>query len=37
MLRLCKTCNPTVRFLKYELKNKLLNSVVLLKVTPDVT
>ena len=37
MLRLCKTCNPTVRFLKYELKNKLLGGVTLLKVTLGVT
>ena len=36
MLRSYKTCNLTMRFLKYELKNKL-GGVTLLKVTLGVT
>ena len=34
MLRLYRTCNPTVRFSKYEFYNKLLGDV---KVTSGVT
>ena len=31
MLKTYKTCNPMVRFLKYEFNNKLLGSVTLLR------
>ena len=37
MLRTYKTCNPTVKFLKYELNSKLLDGVILLRVILDVT
>ena len=37
MLRTYKTCNPIVRFPKYELNNKLLGGVTLLRVTLGVT
>ena len=37
MLRIYRTCNPTIRFLKYEFNNKLLGSVTLLRVTLGVT
>ena len=37
MLSTYKTCNLTVGFLKYEFNNKLLSSVTLLRVIPDVT
>ena len=37
MLRTYKTCNPTVQFLKYEFNSKLLNGVILLRITSDVT
>ena len=37
MLSIYRTCNLTVGFLKYEFNNKLLSSVTLLRVTPDVT
>ena len=37
MLKAYRTCNPTVRFPKYEFNNKLLGCVTLLRVTPDVT
>ena len=37
MLRTYRTCNSMVEFSKYELNNKLLGSVTLLKVTPGVT
>ena len=37
MLKIYRTCNPTVRFSKYEFNNKLLDSVTLLKVTPIIT
>ena len=37
MLKTCRTCNPTVKFLKYKYNNKLLAGVTLLRVTPDLT
>ena len=37
MLRTYRTCDLTVRFLKYEFYNKLLGDVTLLRVTPGVT
>ena len=37
MLRTYRTCNPTIKFLKYEFNNKLLVAVTLLGVTPSVT
>ena len=37
ILRTYRPYNPTVKFLKYELNNKLLNGVILLRVTPSVT
>ena len=37
MLKTYRTCNPTVRFPKYEFNNKLLGAVTLLKLTPGVT
>ena len=33
ILRIYRTCNPTVRFPKYEVNKKLLGSVILLRVT----
>ena len=33
ILRTYRTCNPTVRFPKYEVNKKLLGSVILLRVT----
>ena len=35
MLRTCRTCNTMVGFSKYELYNKLLDGVTLIKVTPN--
>ena len=32
-----RICNPTVDFLKYELNNKLMDSVTLFKITTCVT
>ena len=37
MLRIYRTCNSTVRFSKYEFNNKLLGSVILLRITLGVT
>ena len=37
MLKTYKTCNLTVRFSTYELHNKLLGSVTLLKTTLGIT
>ena len=37
MLRTYIKCDPTVRFLKYEFKNKLLVGVTFFKVTSSVT
>ena len=37
MLRTYRTYNLTVRFSKYEFYNKLLGSVILLRVTSSVT
>ena len=37
MLRTYRKCNPTVRFSKYELNNKLLDSVTFFSVTSGVT
>ena len=37
MLRIYRTYNSTVGFLKYEFNNKLLGDVILLKVTLSVT
>ena len=37
MLRIYKTCNSTVRFLKYELYNKLLSGVILFRITLGIT
>ena len=34
MLKTYRTCNPIVRFSKYEFNNKLLVGVTLLRVTP---
>ena len=36
LLRTYRTCNLTMRFSKYELYNKLLGGVTLLRLTPDV-
>ena len=33
MLRIYRTCNPTVRFSKYEFNNKLLGDVTFFRVT----
>ena len=33
ILKTYRTCNPTVRFPKYEVNNKLLGSVILFRVT----
>ena len=37
MLRPYRTCNPTVRFSKYEFNNKLLGGVTFFRVTLSVT
>ena len=37
MLRINRTCNLTVRFIKYEFNNNLLGGVILLRVTLNVT
>ena len=37
MLRIYRTYNSTVRFLKYEFNNKLLGDIILLRVTSSVT
>ena len=37
MLKTYRTYNSTVGFSKYEFYNKLLGSVILLRVTPSVT
>ena len=37
MLRLYRTCNPTVGFSKYEFNNKLLGAVTFFRVTLGVT
>ena len=37
MLRIYRICNSTIEFSKYEFNNKLLSSVILLKVTLGVT
>ena len=37
MLKTCRTCNSTVRFSNYEINNKLLSDVTLLRVALDVT
>ena len=37
MLKIYKTCNPTVGFSKYEFDNKLLVSVTFFRVTSSVT
>ena len=37
ILRLYRTCNPTVGFLKYEFNNKLLDCVTFFRVTSGVT
>ena len=37
ILRTYRTCNSMVRFLKYEFNNKLLSSVILLRVALGVT
>ena len=37
MLRTYITCNPIVRFSKYEFNNKLLISITFFRVTSDVT
>ena len=37
MLSTYRTCNLTVGFLKYEFNNKLLDGVILLRVTLGVT
>ena len=37
MLRLYRTCNPTVGFPKYEFSNKLLGGVIFFGVTLGVT
>ena len=37
MLRTYRTCNPKVRFPKYEFNNKLLGGVTLLRIAPNVT
>ena len=37
MLRTYRKCNTTVRFLKYEMNNKLLGGVKFFRVTSGVT
>ena len=37
MLKTCRTCNPTIEFLKYKFNNKLLAGVTLLRVTSCLT
>ena len=37
ILRTCKICNSTVGFSKYEIYNKLLGGIILVRVIPDVT
>ena len=37
MLRTYRTCNSTVKILKYEFNNKLLDGVILFRVTQGVT
>ena len=37
ILRLYRTCNPMVGFLKYEFNNKLLGGVTFFRVTSGVT
>ena len=37
MLRLYRTCNPIIRFSKYEFNNKLLSGVIVFRVTPGAT
>ena len=37
LLRAYRTCNSTVGFSKYEFYNKLLDGIILLRVTPSVT
>ena len=37
MLRIYRTCNSMAGFSKYEFYNKLLESVILLRVAPGVT
>ena len=37
ILRLYRTCNPTVGFLKYEFNNKLLDGVTFFWVTSGIT
>ena len=37
MLRTYRTCNSTIGFSKYELYNKLLSDITLLKITPSIT
>ena len=37
MLKIYKTCNPTIGFSKYEFDNKLLASVTFFRVTSSVT
>ena len=37
MLRIYRTCNPTVGFWKYKFNNKLLGGVTLFRVTLGVT
>ena len=37
MLRTYKICNSTVGFSKYEIYNKLLDGIILVRIIPDVT
>ena len=37
ILRIYRTCNSTVGFLKYEFNNKILGGIILLRVTLSVT
>ena len=37
MLKPHKTCNPMVRFSKYEFNNKLLGGITFFKITSDIT
>ena len=37
ILRIYRTCNLTVGFLKYEFNNNILGGIILLRVTLDVT
>ena len=37
ILRIYRTCNSTVGFLKYEFNNKILGGIILLRVTLGVT